>query len=104
MPRLMAAITKKLNEWTGSELPRLIANNTLKERATVTELDIDPDAHTIRAKFQVKGQPAPWTIVIEGCSLSEDGDSGQLAWTRIQLEAGAAKLPLDLKRKLDFIL
>lgn len=101
---MLRSIAKLLNEATGSQLPRAKLNELLKEKATVTQLDIDSQSGTVRATFQLKGQPAPWTLLIEGLKISEQGSDGLVTWSRIQLEPGTAQIPLDLKRKLDWVL
>ncbi len=95
---------RKINQATGSLVPRLLLDHLLKENATVLHLDIDSDTKTIKAVIQIKDQPTPVKLTINDYRLEAVGPREVLRWSTIVIEEGAMDLPPGLKSKLEFVL
>lgn len=104
MAGILRNITRALNQASGSTVVRSLINSRLQEKAQVLNLNIDPKQKTIDVEIQVKDQPGPVRIHVQGYELTTEQGQDQLRWSQITIDAGAANLPQGIKDKLSYIM
>jgi hypothetical protein len=104
MASLLRSITRTLNQASGSTVIRSLINARLQEKAHVLNLNIDPKNKTIDVEVQIKDQPGPIRVHVEGYELTSDQGQDQLRWSQITIDAGGANLPPGIKDKLSYIM
>jgi hypothetical protein len=68
------------------------------------KLNVDPQTQTIEAEVQIKGQPEPLKLTVEGYELTSSGGQDQLRWSRITIEGATVNLPPGIKDKLSYVM
>lgn len=104
MKSLFQQLTRSINRASGSVLVRALLNARLKETAHVLKLNIDPESQTIDVEIQLKDQPGPWRIHVEGYELTSEGGQDQLRWSKLTVDGGAANLPPGIRDKLAYVM